>query len=106
MPATTRATAISTSAIPTVMLATTSMPVNPPPAPIPLPQQQSTTAPCFNPQNPSTLYMYLSDYESLAEVVQLTPGKCLAQYTHYLTKEDKDEWENLPETFHIISQPG
>jgi len=54
-------------------------------------------APCFNPKNPSTLCMYLSDYKSLAEVVQLTPGKCLAQSTHYLTEGDKDDWENLPE---------
>jgi len=33
----------------------------------------------------------------LAEAAQLTPGKCLAQSTHYLTEEDKDDWENLPE---------
>jgi len=29
--------------------------------------------------------------------LQLTLGKHLAQSTHYLTKEDKDDWENLPE---------
>jgi len=49
-------------------------------------------APCFDPKNPSTLCMYISDYESLAEVVQLTLGECLAQSMHYLTKEDKDDW--------------
>jgi len=41
--------------------------------------------------------MYLSDYESLAKAVQLTLGECLAQSTCYLTEEDKDDWENLPE---------
>jgi len=65
--------------------------------PIPLPQQQSPMAPCFDPKNPSTLCTYLLNYESLAKVVQLFLGKCLAQSTCYLTKEDKDDWENLPE---------
>ena len=83
------------SAFPTVMPATTSMLVNPPPAPIPLPQWQSPTAPHFNPKNPSTLCMYLSDYESLAKAVQLTLGEHLAQSTCYLIEEDKDDWENL-----------
>ena len=41
--------------------------------------------------------MYFLDYESLTEAVQLTLGKHLAQSTHYLTKEDKDDWENLSE---------
>ena len=89
------ATAISTSAIPTVMPTTTSMPANPAPIPIPLPQSPIT--PCFDPKNPSTLCTYLLDYESLAEAVQLTLGKCLAQSTCYLTKEDKDDWVNLTE---------
>ena len=79
------------------MPATTSMHINPPPAPIPLPQWQSPMAPHFNPQNPSTLCTYLSDYESLAEPAQLTPDECLAQSTCYLTEEDKDDWENSPE---------
>ena len=64
--------------------------------PIPLPQQQSSTAPCFDLHNPSTLSTYLSDYESLAKASQLTLGDCLAQSTRYLTEEDKDDWENLP----------
>src|SRR5882724_1873629 len=97
MPTTTCTTAISTSTIPIVIPTTTSMPINPPPAPIPLPQWQSPMAPCFDPKNPSTLCMYLSDYESLAKAVQLTLGECLAQSTCYLTEEDKDDWENLPE---------
>jgi len=53
--------------------------------------------PQFNPKNPSTPCTYLSDYESLAKMVQLTPGKCLAQSIHYLTEEDKHDWENLLE---------
>jgi len=53
--------------------------------------------PCFNPKNPSTLCTYLSDYGSLAKVAQLTLAEHLTQSTHYLTKEDKDDWENLPE---------
>src|SRR5882724_8054597 len=110
MPITTHATALSTSAIPTVMPPitavlpvntappiTTAPPVNPPLIPVPLPQWQSSMAPCFNPKNPSTLCMYLSAYESLAEAAQLTPAECLAQSTQYLTEEDKDDWENLPE---------
>src|SRR5882724_2479025 len=97
MPITTCATAVSTSAIPTVMPATTSMPISPPVSPIPLPQWQSPTAPHFDHKNPSTLCTYLWDYESLAKAAQLTPGKHLAQSTCYLTKEDKDDWENLPE---------
>src|SRR5882724_6047978 len=97
MPPTTRATAVSTSAIPTVMPITTALPVNPPVTPIPLPQRQSPMAPHFYPKNPSTLCTYISDYESLAEVAQLMPAKRLAQSTRYLTEEDKDDWENLSE---------
>src|SRR5882724_2074870 len=110
MPITTHTTALSTSAIPTVMLPITTVPpvntalpittaphVNPPIVPVPLPQWQSPTAPRFDPQNPSTLCTYLSDYESLAGAAQLTLAECLAQSTRYLTKEDKDDWENLPE---------
>src|SRR5882724_5202382 len=97
MPATTHATAASTSAIPTVMPITTALPINPRVTSIPLPQRQSPTAPCFDPKNPSTLCMYLSDYESLAGAAQLTPAERLAQSTRYLTEEDKDDWENLPE---------
>src|SRR5882724_1630808 len=97
MPTTTRATAVSTSAIPTVMPITTPLPVNPPITPIPLPQRQSPTAPRFDPKNTPTLYTYISDYESLAEAAQLMPAERLAQSTHYLTEEDKDDWENLPE---------
>src|SRR5882724_4964044 len=103
MPITTCTTALSTSSIPTVMPPTTSMPantalpVNPPIIPVPLPQYKSPMAPHFNPKNPSTLCMYLSDYESLAEAAQLTLAECFAQSTQYLTEEDKDDWENLPE---------
>jgi len=80
------ATAISTSAIPTVMPATTSTHANQAPIPIALPQWQSPMALCFNSKNPSALCMYLSDYESLAEAVQLTLGRHLAMSLHYLTK--------------------
>src|SRR5882724_3147751 len=97
MPATTRATAVSTSAIPTVMPITTALPINPPITPIPLPQRQSPTAPHFDPKNTSTLCTYILDYESLSEAAQLMPAEQLAQSTHYLTEEDKDDWENLPE---------
>src|SRR5882724_13499910 len=103
MPITTRTTALSTSAIPTVMLPittvlpvntappiTTAPPINPPVIPVPLPQWQSHMAPHFDPKNPSTLCMYLSDYESLAKSVQLTPAECLSQSTCYPTEEDKD----------------
>ena len=54
--------------------------------------------PCFDPQNPSTLVTYLSDYKSLAESAQLTLGERLAQSTRYLAEEDKSDWENLPES--------
>src|SRR5882672_5506269 len=80
MPPTTRATGTSTSAMPI----TTSTPVNSAPTatpPIPLPQRQSSTAPCFDSKAPSTLCTYLSDYESLAEAAQLTPGERLSQST-------------------------
>src|SRR5882672_8440195 len=96
MPPTTRATGTSTSAMPV----TTSTPVNSAPTatpPIPLPQRQSSTAPCFDSKAPSTLCTYLFDYESLAEAAQLTLGERLSQSTRYLTEEDKDDWENLPE---------
>src|SRR5882672_729103 len=96
MPPTTRATGTSTSAMPV----TTSTPVNSAPTttpPVPLPQRQSSTAPRFDSKAPSTLCTYLSDYESLAEAAQLTPGERLSQSTRYLTEEDKDDWENLPE---------
>ena len=33
----------------------------------------------------------------MAEAAQLSPEEHLAQSTHYLTGEDKDDWENLPE---------
>src|SRR5882724_4038699 len=100
MPVNTCATAPSTSAMPT----TNPVPISTPPnpilmsmPPIPLPQRHSSTAPRFDPQNPSTLVTYLSNYESLAESAQLTPGRRLAQSTCYLTKEDKSDWQNLPE---------
>jgi len=41
--------------------------------------------------------MYLLDYESLGKAAQLTLAKHLAQSTQYITEEDKDDWENLPE---------
>ena len=82
MPATTHATAVSTSAIPTVMPITTALSINPPVTPIPLPQRQSPTAPRFDPKNPSTLCTYISDYELLAKAAQLTPAEQLAQSTH------------------------
>jgi len=97
MPATTHATALYTSAIPTVMPATTSMPSNLPVAPISLPKWKSPMAPHFDPKNPSALCMYLLDYQSLAQVVQPTLAEHLAQSTCYLTEEYKDDWENLPE---------
>src|SRR5467141_4765325 len=96
MSLTTRATALSTSAMPV----TTSTPINPALAttpPIPLPQRQSSMAPHFDSKAPSTLCTYILDYDSLSEAAQLTPGECLSQSTHYLTEEDKDDWENLPE---------
>src|SRR5882672_3977057 len=96
MSLTTHATALSISAMPI----TTSTPVNPAPAttpPIPLPQRQSSMAPHFNSKTPSTLCTYLSDYESLAEAAQLTPGEHLSHSTRYLDEEDKDNWENLTE---------
>src|SRR5882672_11056473 len=96
MSPTTRATALSTSAMPI----TTSTPVNPAPAtmpPIPLPQRQYFTAPHFYSKTPSTLCTYLLDYESLAEAAQLTPGEHLSHSTHYLDEEDKDDWETLTE---------
>src|SRR5882672_2283889 len=96
MSPTTHATALSTSA----MAVTTSTPINPAPAttpPIPLPQRQSSMAPRFDSKTPSTLCTYLSEYESLAEAAQLTPGERLSHSTRYLDKEDKDNWENLME---------
>ena len=54
-------------------------------------------APRFDSKTPSTLCTYLSDYESLAEAAQLTPGECLSHSTRYLDEEDKDDWENLME---------
>ena len=38
----------------------------------------------------------------MPKVVQLTLGKHLAQSTCYLTEEDKDDWENLPEFQDIL----
>ena len=65
--------------------------------PIPLPHQQASMAPHFNSKTPSTLRTYLSDYEFLAEAVQLSLKEYLVQSTHYLTGEDKEDWENLLE---------
>jgi len=63
-------------------------------------------APHFDPKNSSTLCMYLLDYEPLAKAAQLTLAERLAQSTQYLTKEDKDDWENLPEFRGYISRLG
>jgi len=54
-------------------------------------------APHFNSKTPSTLRTYLLDYEFLAEAAQLSLKKYLVQSTCYLTGEDKEDWENLPE---------
>jgi len=48
----------------------------------------------FDPQTFNSLHISIG-YESLAELATY-PSKHLAQSTHYLTKEDKDDWENLP----------
>src|SRR5882672_10430882 len=96
MPMTTCATAASTSAMPPP----SSTPANPETTathPVSLPQHQSLTAHRFDPQNPSALTTYLSDYESLAEATQLTLGECLALSTCYMAEEEKDDWVNLPE---------
>src|SRR5882724_6251794 len=97
MPTTTCARAISTSAIPTVMPTTTPTPINPSPVPIPLPQWQSPMAPTLTQKTLQLSAHIFSDYASLAKVAQLTPGKHLAQSTHYLTEEDKYDWANLSE---------
>jgi len=65
--------------------------------PIPLPQWHSSTVPHFNPKKSLNPRYLPSDYESLAESAQLTQGEQLAQSTHYLTEEDKSDWQNLPE---------
>jgi len=56
-----------------------------------LPQWQSSMAPHFDPQ---TLQLSAHIYWIMSHWLnwQLTPGKHLAQSTHYLTKEDKDDW--------------
>jgi len=77
------------------MPTTTSTPVNPSLVPIPLPQWQSPMAPQFDQKNPSTLCMYLLDYESPTKVAQLTLAECLAQCTHYLTEEDRTTWKSI-----------
>ena len=84
------ATEVSTSGM-TMILAPTLM------LPIPLPHWQSSMAPHFNSKTPSILGTYLSDYEFLAEAAQLDPEEYLVQSTHYLTGEDKEDWENLLE---------
>src|SRR5882724_6319251 len=89
-----------TTAIHATEVSTSGMTMNPAPTlmlPIPLPHQKSSTAPHFGSNIPSTLNTYLSDYESLAEAAQLGPEEHLAQSTRYLTGEDKEDWENLPE---------
>src|SRR5882724_7056827 len=96
MPPTTQAAASLISVMVKPTLVPTG-PIIPTPQAVPLPQQQSPTAPHFYSKTPMTLCTYLSGYESLAEAAQLTPSECLAQSTCYLTGEDKDDWENLPE---------
>ena len=64
---------------------------------IPLPQCQSPNTLRFNPKDHSTLETYLSDYELAAEVAHLTPAERLSQCTFYLGKQEKEDWEGLPE---------
>ena len=68
-------------------------------APVPLPHQQAANAPRFDPENHSTLEVYLTDYETAADMAHLTPAECLTQATCYLGKQEKEDWESLPE-FH------
>ncbi len=70
-----------------------------PPPVVPLPHRQSTNAPRFDPENHSTLVVYLLDYELAAEAAHLTPAERLSQSTRYLGKQEKEDWESLPE-FH------
>ena len=56
----------------------------PPPAG-PLPHRQSANAPRFDPDDHSTLEVYLSDYELAAEAAHLTPAERLSQPTRYHT---------------------
>src|SRR6266481_9837218 len=68
---------------------------------IPLPHRQSTNAPRFDPENYSTLEVYLLDYELVAKAAHLTPAERLSQSTQYLGKQEKEDWESLPE-FHAM----
>jgi len=92
---------ITTTAICATEIPTSGMTTNLAPTlmlPISLPHCQSSTAPNFDSKTPSTLGTYLSDYKSLAEAAQLSPEEHLAQSTHYLTEEDKEDWEILRHT--------
>ena len=89
----------TTTAIHATEASTSAMTMNLAPTltlPIPLPHQQSSTAPHFDSKTPLTLCTYLLDYESLAEAAWLSPDEQLTQSTCYLNREDKDNWENLP----------
>ena len=68
-------------------------------APVPLPHRQAANAPRFYPENHSILEVYLMDYKMAADAAHLTPAERLAQATHYLGKQEKEDWESLPE-FH------
>ena len=64
---------------------------------IPLPQCQSPNMLRFDPKDHSTLETYLSDYELAADAAHLTPAERLSQCTRYLGKQEKEDWEGLPE---------
>src|SRR5882724_332523 len=70
-----------------------------PPPPVPLPHQHSANTPQFDPHNHSTLEVYLADYELASKATHLTVADKLSQSTHYLEKQEKEDWESFPE-FH------
>ena len=67
------------------------------PLAVPLPQRQSPNTLCFDLNDHSTLEAYILDYELAAEAAHLTPAEWLSQCTHYLGKQEKEDWEGLPE---------
>jgi len=68
-----------------------------PPPPVPLPHHCSANAPQFDPNNNSTLEVYLADYELSAKAAHLTLAEKLSQSTHSLEKQEKEDWESFPE---------
>jgi hypothetical protein len=65
--------------------------------PLPLPPWHSDKAPCFDPNDPSTLEDCFTDFEILTMAAQLKEEDNMINAVCYAPSSEKDFWSSIPE---------